>query len=106
MYDELMKIVRCDRNGRYFFKIPGIDYGVDLEIFRFGKKFILAKCSGHMDWCGIGSSKYRRPKFLLFKKIRDGVKYPSIKEWEYTRATRKKFLDEAYSYFNKMEAKS
>lgn len=95
-----MRIERFSKGNKFYFRFLGIDFGSDLLIVEEREKYILAQVKGHRGWIGLGMTKYYNPRLLIFEKESYLIKSDNaVKEWVYTRETRKETFKEALEYF-------
>jgi len=98
------------KEGDTYFHVLGIDYDAPLRILEETDKYILAYLKGRRKYWRnrLETSAYANPEIYIFEKtIIDGQKgitdYTGIKQWEYTRETKKQAYKEAREYFETLK---
>ena len=89
-----------DEKGKEWMEVLGVDHGnpKGLQVLKKNKDKVLARVPGHTGWYAIGMTKYYSPSLIIYERVgRDQVN--SLKEFEYTRETRKKVHEEAFEFF-------
>lgn len=104
MFTQNTPIKRFENNGKHYFTVAGIDYGAPLQILRETHYHIITYRKGHMAWAGLATQKYYNPSIFIFEKKDHEliVGFPALKDFEYTRETRKETLKEANEFFDKL----
>jgi hypothetical protein len=101
MFSQPLPMTRFDDDkGKPVFTTGGVDFGVPLQIIHETEHYLMAYSKGHMTWVARGSQGYYGPRIKIFeKKGQNEIFWPEVREFEYTRETRKETWKVAEEYF-------
>jgi hypothetical protein len=91
------------KDGKIYIEVVGVDFGKIPYIIKETKKAILCLRPGYCGWCGIGQFKYYFSKFIIFEKLRKGLKNYFGQSFEYNKQNKKEIYKQALEYFKSIK---